>query len=122
MDCEEGQPLGRSDNSGLALSFWQKLGPRVVALVALIGPATAVFLTQDRPSRPELIQSVRDIEPATPTGYAIETTKTAPQGTPVPSKPVTVDLTASPPPTVTDQPGSLRLTTKPAGATFAVYD
>ncbi|PYI78063.1 MAG: hypothetical protein DMF04_04490 [Verrucomicrobia bacterium] len=122
MDCEEGQPLGESDNSGPALSFWQKLGPRVVALVALIGPATAVFLTQDRPSRPELIQSVRDIEPATPTGYAIETTKAAAERTPVPSTPVTVDMSASAPPTITDPPASLRLATKPAGATFALYD
>lgn len=120
MDCEEGQPLGDTDNS--ALSFWQKVGPRVVALVALIGPAIAVFLIQDLPSRRELMQSVRDIEPATPTGYAIETTKAAPERTPFPSTAVTSDVTASPPPTITDQPASLRLTTKPAGATFAVYD
>ena len=116
-----------------ALSFWQRIGPRVVALIALVGPAAAVFLTQHWHSRPELIQDLKETQPTT--GYAIETTKAAPEVippapevsppmleiSPAASTPITVDMIASPPRSVTDQPAALQLTTKPAGATFAVY-
>src|SRR6266446_9305435 len=127
MQCEEGQPMEKVDGDTPAtLSFWERIGPRVVALVALVGPAAAVFLTQHWPSRPELIQDLRKTQP-TP-GYAIETTKAAPEVippapeiSPVASTPITVDMIASPPRSVTDQPAALQLTTKPAGATFAVY-
>ena len=111
-----------------ALSFWQRIGPRVVALVALVGPAAAVFLNQHWHSRRELIEKLTDTQP--PTGYAIETTATkaapeislpAPEVTPATPAPITVDMIASPPRSVTDQPAALQLTTKPAGATFAVY-
>jgi hypothetical protein len=98
----------------------------VVALIALVGPAAAVFLTQHWHSRPELIQDLKETQPTT--GYAIETTKAAPEvSSPAPeispaaSTPITVDMIASPPRSVTDQPSALQLTTKPAGATFAVY-
>lgn len=67
-------------------------------IVALIGPAAAVLLSQHWTPRSELIQSLRDIRPSERTGYAMETTKAAPDRTPIPSTPVTVDLTASPPP------------------------
>src|SRR5438046_9180033 len=60
-----------------ALSFWQRIGPRVVALIALVGPAAAVFLTQHWHSRRELIQDLKETQPTT--GYAIETTKAAPE-------------------------------------------
>ena len=127
MECKEGQPIEDVGNSiPAALSFWQRIGPRVVALVALIGPAAAVFLTQHRPSRSELIQAITETQP--PMGYAIETTKAAPELSPpapeispAATAPITVDMTASPPQSVTDQPAALQLTTKPAGATFAVY-
>src|SRR5437868_6534751 len=127
MECEEGQPIEDVDGDRpAALSFWQRIGPRVVALVALIGQAAAVFLTQHRPSRSELIQAITEMEP--PTGYATETTKAAPELSPpapeispAATAPITVDMTASPPQSVTDQPAALHLTTKPAGATFAVY-
>ena len=127
MECEEGQPIEDVDSgTPAALSFWQRIGPRVVMLVALVGPAAAVFLTQHWHSRPELIQAITETQ--TPTGYAIETTKAAPEVSPpapevspVATPPITVDMIASPPRSVTDQPAALQLTTKPAGATFAVY-
>ncbi|PYL99722.1 MAG: hypothetical protein DMF19_11685 [Verrucomicrobia bacterium] len=127
MECEEGQPIEDVDGDRpAALSFWQRIGPRMVALVALIGPAAAVFLMQHRPSRSELIQAITETQ--LPTGYAIETTKAAPELSPpapeispAASTPITVDMIASPPRSVTDQPAALQLTTKPAGATFAVY-
>jgi hypothetical protein len=127
MECEEGQPMEKVDSgTPAALSFWQRIGPRVVALIALVGPAAAIFLTQHWHSRPELIQDLKETQPTT--GYAIETTKAAPEvSSPAPeispaaSTPITVDMIASPPRSVTDQPAALQLTTKPAGATFAVY-
>jgi hypothetical protein len=127
MECEEGQPMEKVDSgTPAALSFWQRIGPRLVALIALVGPAAMVFLTQHWHSRPELIQDLKETQPTT--GYAIETTKAATEVSspaqkisPVASTPVTVDMIASPPRSVTDQPAALQLTTKPAGATFAVY-
>ena len=127
MEYEEGQPIeGVDGGTPAALSFWQRNGPRMVALVALVGPAAAVFLTQHWHSRSELIQKLKETQP--PTGYAIETTKAAPELSPpapeispAATAPITVDMTASPPQSVTDQPAALQLTTKPAGATFAVY-
>src|SRR5213080_5397074 len=134
MECEEGQPTEKVDSgTPAALSFWQRIGPRVVALIALVGPAAAVFLTQHWHSRRELIQDLKETQPTT--GYAIETTKAAPEVipptpevrpptleiSPAASTPITVDMIASPPRSVTDQPAALQLTTKPAGATFAVY-
>src|SRR5437763_2958425 len=134
MQCEEGQPIEGADRGRPApLSFWQRIGPRVVSLLALVGPAAAVFLTQHWHSRSELIQDLKETQPAT--GYAIETTKAAPEvippapevSPPAPeissaaSTPITVDMIASPPRSVTDQPAALQLTTKPTGATFAVY-
>src|SRR5437764_2370777 len=127
MECEEGQPTeGKDGGTPAALSFWQRIGPRMVALIALVGPAAAVFLTQHWHSRHELIQDLKETQPTT--GYAIETTKAAPEASPpapemsaAASTPITVDMIASPPRPVTDQPATLQLTTKPAGATFAVY-
>src|SRR5205085_666982 len=97
------------------------------------GPAAAVFLTQYWHSRPELIHDLKETQPTT--GYAIETTKAPPEVilpasevvpptpeiSPAASTPITVDMIASPPRSVTDQPAALQLTTKPAGAIFAVY-
>ncbi|PYK58231.1 MAG: hypothetical protein DME43_12205 [Verrucomicrobia bacterium] len=134
MQCEEGQPIEDADRGRpVPLPFWQRIGPRAVALLALVGPAAAVFLTQHWHSRSELIQDLKKTQPAT--GYAIETTKAAPEVSPpapevsppapeissAASTPITVDMIASPPRSVTDQPAALQLTTKPAGATFAVY-
>src|SRR5438477_5137107 len=134
MECEEGQPTEKVDSgTPAALSFWQRIGPRAVALLALVGPAAAVFLTQHWHSRSELIQDLKKTQPAT--GYATETTKAAPEvippaaevSPPAPeigsaaSTPITVDMIASPPRSITDQPAALQLTTKPPGATFAVY-
>src|SRR5438477_12375271 len=96
MECEEGQPTEKVDSgTPPASSFWQKIGPRVVALIALVGPAAAVFLTQHWLSRPQLIQKPKDMHP--PMGYAIETTKAAPEVSPPTPTPITVDMIASPP-------------------------
>jgi hypothetical protein len=129
MECEEGQPIEDAGNSiPAALSCWQRIGPRVVALVALVGPAAAVLLTQHWHWPPELIQKLTETQP--PTGYATETAETkaapevsrpAPEVSPTATAPITVDMIASPPRSVTDQPAALQLTTKPVGATFAVY-
>ena len=129
MEREEDQPMEEVDSgTPAALSFWQRIGPRVVALFALVGPAAAVFLTQHWHSRSELIQKLKETQP--PTGYAIETTATnapsevsrpAAEVSPTAAALITVDMIASPPRSITDQPAALQLTTKPAGATFAVY-
>src|SRR5437868_2384007 len=127
MEREEGQPKEDVDSGAhAALSFWQRIGPRAVALLALVGPAAVVFLSQHWHSRLELIQDLKETQPTT--GYAIETTKAAsevspptPEISPAASTPITVDMIASPPRSITDQPAALQLTTKPAGATFAVY-
>jgi hypothetical protein len=134
MECEEGQPTEDVDGgTPAAASFWQRIGPRAVALLALVGPAAAVFLTQHWHSRSELIQDLKRTQPRT--GYAIETTKAATEvslpapevrlpaaeASPTATTAITVDMIASPPLSVTDQPAALQLTTKPAGATFAVY-
>ena len=128
MECEEGQLIGGMDgDTPAALSFWQKLGPRLVAVIALVGPAAAVLLTQHWLSRPELIRKLKETQP--PKGYAIEiATRAAPEATlptlevtPTSTAPITVDMIANPPRSVTDQPAALQLTTKPAGATFEVY-
>src|SRR5437773_8484415 len=134
MEREEGQPIEAVDSGAhAALSFWQRIGPRLVAFIALVGPAAAVFLTQYWHSRPELIDDLKETQPTT--GYAIETTKAPPEVilpasevvpptpeiSPAASAPITVDMIASPPRSVTDQPAALQLTTKPAGVTFAVY-
>src|SRR2546430_14430926 len=52
---------------------------------------------------------------------APEVSPPGPEISPAASTPITVDIIASPPRSVTDQPAALQLTTKPAGATFAVY-
>src|SRR4029077_16031483 len=87
----------------------------------------AVFLTQHWHSRFEFRHKLTETQPTT--GYAIETTatKTAPavnrlvaEVSPTATAP-TVDMIASPPRSVADQPAAMQLTTKPAGATFAVY-
>ena len=125
MECEEGQKKV-DGGTPATLSFWQRIGPRVLASLALVGAAAAVFLTQHWPSRSELIQDLKKTQP-TPS-YTIETTKATPEVSPptpevspVASTPITVDMVASPPQSVTDQPAALQLTTKPAGATFAIY-
>src|SRR5260370_12214478 len=129
MECEEGQPREDVDTGAQAAPpFWQRIGPRAVALLALVGLADAVFLSQHWHSRRELIEKVTETQPTT--GYAIETRATkaapevnrpAPQVSPTATVPITVDMIASPPRSVTDQAAALQLTTKPAGATFAVY-
>ena len=114
MECEEGQPIeGVDGGTPAALSFWQRNGPRMVALVALVGPAAAVFLTQHWHSRSELIQKLKETQP--PTGYAIETTKAAPEvslpapeADPTATAAITVDIIASPPRSVTHQPAALQ--------------
>src|SRR5437764_14841652 len=128
MQDEEGQHIeDASGGTPAALSFWQRIGPRVVALIALVGPAAAVVLTRHGPSRPELIQDLKKTQP-TP-AYAIETTKAAPtvippaqevsppgpEISPAASTTITVDIIASPPQYVTEQPAALQLTTNHAG-------
>ena len=129
MECEEGQPREDVDTGAQAAPpFWQRIGPRAVALLALVGTAAAVFLTQHWHSRSEFRHKLTETQPTT--GYAIETTATkaapavnrlVPEVSPTATAPITVDMIASPPRSVTDQPAALQLTTKPAGATFAVY-
>jgi hypothetical protein len=119
MECEGVEANEVDDCIPIPLTFWQKLGPRLVAVIALFGPAAAVFLTQYLSSRHELIQTVTDPRP--PTRYAIETAKSTPEPTPAPTAPITVDMVAAPARSVIDQPAGLQLTTNPTGATFAVY-
>ena len=96
--------------------FWLRivLG---AALLALVGIGAEAFLTQ----RSEFRHQLGETQPTT--GYAIETTATkrAPEVNPTATAPITADMIASPPQSITDQPAALQLTTKPAGATFAVY-
>src|SRR5438309_1809397 len=125
MECKEGKPREDVDTGVQAAPpFWLRIVLRA-ALLALVGLAAEAFLTQDWP---EFRHKLRETQPTT--GYAIETTATkaapavnrlAPEVSPTATAPITVDIIASPPRSVTDQPGALQLTTKPAGATFAVY-
>jgi hypothetical protein len=120
MECEEGQPTEDVDTGAqTAPSFWQRIGPRVVALVALVGPVAAVFLSQHWHLRSELRQKLTETQTATKA--APEVNRLAPGVNPTATAPISVDIIASPPRSVTDQPAALQLTTKPAGATFAVY-
>ena len=118
MDCEDGQPREDVDTDAHAAPpFWLRIVLRA-ALLALAGLAAEAFLTQDWP---EFRHKLRETQPTT--GYAIETTVTraSPEVNPSATAPITADVIASPPRSVTDEPAALQLTTKPAGATFAVY-
>src|SRR5881275_3424381 len=125
MECKEGKPREDVDTGVQAAPpFWLRIVLRA-ALLALVGLAAEAFLTQDWP---EFRHKLRETQPTT--GYAIETTatKAAPavnhpvtEVSPTATAPITVDMIASPLRSVTDQPAALQLTTKPAGATFAVY-
>ena len=120
MECEEGKPSKEVDTGVQAAPpLWQKIVPRAVFL-ALVGTAAEAFLRQHGHSPSEFRHKLRETQT---TGYAIETmtTKAAPEVSPTATVPNTVDMIASPPRSVTDQLGALQLTTKPAGATFAVY-
>ena len=128
MECEERQPREDVDTGAqTAPSFWRRIEPRVVTLLALVGTAAAVFLTQHWHSRSEFRRKLTETQPTT--GYAIETTATkaapalnrlGPEVSATAAAPITGDMIASPPRAVTDQPAALQLTTKPAGATFAI--
>src|SRR6266480_2130637 len=124
MECKEGKPREDVDTGVQAAPpFWLRIVLRA-ALLALVGLAAEAFLTQDWP---EFRHKLTETQPTT--GYAIETTATkaapavnrlAPDVSPTATAPITVDMIASPPRSVTDQPAALQLTTIPAGATFAV--
>src|SRR5438309_7647338 len=125
MECKEGKPREDVDTGVQAAPpFWLRIVLRA-ALLALVGLAAEAFLTQDWP---EFRHKLTETQPTT--GYAIETTaiKAAPavnhpvtEVSPTATAPITVDMIASPPRSVADQPAALQLTTIPAGATFAVY-
>jgi hypothetical protein len=120
MECEEVEVTRELDDCIAApVTFWQKLGLRVVIAVALLGPAAAVFLTQYFSLRHKL----KKPETQPPTEYAMEiaAAKIAPEPAPTATPPITVDVIANPPRSVSEQPATLQLTTKPSGATFAVY-
>jgi hypothetical protein len=118
MECEEVKVTSELDDRIPGpVTFLQKLGLRFVISVALFGPAAAVFLTQYLSLRNKLKES----ETRPPTEYAMETAaaKVAPE--PTATAPITVDVIANPPRSVSEQPATLQVTTKPSGATFAVY-
>ena len=119
MRGEEVEANERDNSIPIPLTFWQQLGKHFVAGIALFGPAAAIFLTQYLVTRHGLIQAVTETQ--LPTGYAIETAKSAPEATPAPTAPIAVDMITARPRSVTHQPASLQLTTRPTGATFAVY-
>jgi PEGA domain-containing protein len=118
MECKEGKPREDVDTGVQAAPpFWLRIVLRA-ALLALAGLAAEAFLTQDWP---EFRHKLKETQPTT--GYAIETTVTraSPEVNPSATAPITADVIASPPRSVTDEPAALQLTTKPAGATFAIY-
>ena len=128
MECKEGKPKEDMDTGGLAAPpLWQRIVLGAASL-ALVGIAAEAFLTQHWHSWSESRHKLTETQPTT--GYAIETTATkgAPavnqfvaEASPTATAPITVDMIASPLRSVADQPAALELTTKPAGATFAVY-
>src|SRR2546423_8324238 len=98
MECKEGKPREHVDTG--VQPFWLRIVLRV-ALLALGGLAAEAFLTQHWLTETQ------------PTGYAIETTaiKAAPavnhpvtEVSPTAAAPITVDVIASPPRSITDQP------------------
>src|SRR5436853_5540960 len=125
MECKEGKPREDVDTGVQAAPpFWLRIVLRA-ALLALAGLAAEAFLTQDWP---EFRHKLRETQPTT--GYGMEPTaiNAAPavshpvtEVSPTATAPITVDMIASPPRSVADQPAALQLTTIPAGATFAVY-
>jgi hypothetical protein len=127
MECKEGKPREDVDTGVQAAPpFWQRIVLRA-ALLALVGIAAEAFLTQHWHLWSEFRHKLTEMQTM---GYAIETmaTKAAPalnpfvpEVNPTATAPITVDMIASPPRSVADQPAALQLTTKPAGATFAVY-
>jgi len=127
MECKEGKPREDVDTGVQAAPpFWRRIVPRA-ALLALVGISAEAFLTQHWHSWPEFRHKLTEMQTM---GYAIETTATkaapalnpfVPEVNPTATAPITVDMIASPPRSVADQPAALQLTTKPAGATFAVY-
>ena len=126
MECKEGKPREDVDTGVQAAPpFWQRIVLRA-ALLALVGIAAETFLTPNWHLWYEYRHKLTETQPAT--GYAIETTKAAPavnrfvpEVSPTATAPITVDMIASPPSPVADQPAALQLKTIPAGATFAVY-
>jgi PEGA domain len=128
MECKEGKPREDVDTGVQAAPpLWQRIVPRA-AFLALVGIAAEAFLSELGHSRAEFRHKLTETQPTT--GYAIETTATkaapavnrlVPEVSPAATAPITVDRIASPPRSVADQPAALQLTTKPAGATFAVY-
>jgi hypothetical protein len=127
MECKEGKPREEVDTGVQAAPpFWQRIVLRA-ALLALVGIAAEAFLTQHWHLWSEFRHKLTEMQTM---GYAIETTATkaapalnpfVPEVNPTATAPITVDMIASPPRSVADQPAALQLTTKPAGATFAVY-
>jgi hypothetical protein len=114
MECKEGKPKEDMDTGGLAAPpLWQRIVLGAASL-ALVGIAAEAFLTQHWHSWSESRHKLTETQPTT--GYAIETTAT--KGAPAVNQFV---AEASPLRSVADQPAALQLTTKPAGATFAVY-
>src|SRR6476661_551254 len=105
MECEEGQPMEDVDTAAQAAPpFWQRIGPRAVALLALVGTAAAIFLTQHWHSQSEFRHKLTETQPTT--GYAIETMATkaapavnrlAPKVSPTATVPIPVDMIASQP-------------------------
>ena len=128
MECKEGKPREDVDTGvQTAPPFWQRIVLRA-ALLALVGIAAETFLTPNWHLWSEYRHKLTETQPTT--GYAIETTATkaapavnrfVPEVSPTATAPITVDMTASPPSPVADQPAALQLRTIPAGATFAVY-
>ena len=120
MECDKVEVInGVEDRVPVPGTFWQKVGPRCVAGIALFGPAAAVFVSQYWSARHEVVHAKGDTPPVT--GYAIEVSNDASEPAPAATAPITVDVIANPPRSVSDRSGGLQLVTKPTNARYAIY-
>jgi PEGA domain len=119
MECNEAETNKLDECIPVPVSFGDKLGRRFVAAIALFGPATVVFVSQYLLARHHSGQLAKETQQ--PPRHTIEAAMVTSEASPVITPPITVDVIATPPRSLTDQPAVLQLTTQPSGASFAVY-
>lgn len=118
MEREELEVANELDDAIPApATFWQKLGLRLIMGTALLGPASAVFVSQYVSARHKPTEPIVETQPSR--DHGIDKASATPESTATPA--VTVDVIANPPRLVSHQPASLQVTTKPIGATFAIF-
>jgi len=122
MQSQEDRTIGEVVGQAQLLQrLWKQMGLRRAAPIGALVLIVALFLFLYRDARRQFV--LAPVKTQLPSEDAIgETTRKEPNAA-APATParVTIDMIASPPRSVTSEPAALRLTTTPAGATFAIY-